>query len=136
MLVYIFERDEAYKFKIYVLYVAGDAFKARTLINQLSKLGCRPDETTVSSLISLYGKQQKLKQAKEVYLTFADSPATEKLLCKSMLDAYVKCGKSGDAFSLYKQVTETGNCLDAVSISIVVNSLSNSGMALWLIPNI
>ncbi|PON62426.1 Tetratricopeptide-like helical domain containing protein [Trema orientale] len=105
----------------------GDAFKARTLINQLSKLGCRLDDATVSSLISLYGKQHKLKQAEDVYLTFADSPATEKLLCKSMLDAYVKCGKPEEAFSLYKQVTKTGNCLDAVAISIVVNSLSNSG---------
>ncbi|XP_062119748.1 pentatricopeptide repeat-containing protein At5g27270 isoform X1 [Humulus lupulus] len=106
----------------------GDAFKARTLVYQFRELGCRLDDATVCSLISLYAKLHKLKQAEEVFHAFADSPATKKSLCKSMLDAYVKCGKAEKAFSLYKQViAETGNCVDAVSISILVNSLSSSG---------
>lgn len=106
---------------------SGDAFKAKTLIIQLRKLGCRLDDVVVASLITLYGKQQNLKQAEEVFVTSADSPVTKKFLCKSMLDVYVKCGKAEEAYSLYKQVAETGHCLDAVALSIVVNSLSKRG---------
>ncbi|EXB29163.1 hypothetical protein L484_019688 [Morus notabilis] len=120
--------DETEKVLAEVLKISdGDAFKAKTLVIQLSKLGCRLDDTVVASLISLCGKQQNLKQAEEVFLAFSDLPVTNKLLCKSMLDAYVKCGKAEEAYSLYKQVAERGYCLDAVAMSIVVNSLSNSG---------
>ncbi|KAH0978665.1 hypothetical protein GBA52_005842 [Prunus armeniaca] len=105
----------------------GDAFKAETHINQLAKLGCRVDDATVGSLISLYGKKHNLKKALEIFTAFADSPLAKKLLCNSMLDAYAKCGKPQEAYSLYKQLSEEGHDLDAVAISIVVNVLTNSG---------
>ncbi|KAB2598903.1 pentatricopeptide repeat-containing protein [Pyrus ussuriensis x Pyrus communis] len=105
----------------------GDAFKAETHINQLAKLGCRVDDATVASLISLYGKKRKLTKALEIFTAFADSPSAKKLLCNSMLDAYAKCGKPQEAYALYKQLTEEGHDLDAVAISIVVNALTNSG---------
>lgn len=109
---------------------AGDAFKAETHINQLAKLGCRVDDATVGSLISLYGKKHNLKKALEIFTAFADSPLAKKLLCNSMLDAYAKCGKPQEAYSLYKQLSEEGHDLDAVAISIVVNVLTNSGISL------
>ncbi|KAL5568239.1 hypothetical protein UlMin_024814 [Ulmus minor] len=105
----------------------GDPLKAKTLIGHLSKIGFRLDDAIVASLISLYGKQNNLKDAQEVFLAFADSPASQKLLYNSMLDAFVKCGKPEEAFSLYRRVTEDGNGPDAVTISIVVNALSISG---------
>ncbi|KAM5557934.1 pentatricopeptide repeat-containing protein [Rosa sericea] len=105
----------------------GDAYKAEIRINQLLKLGCRVDNATISSLISLYGKKHKLKKAQEIYTAFADSPLAKKLLCNSMLDAYAKCGKSEEAYSLYRRLTEEGHDLDAVAISIVVNALTHSG---------
>ncbi|CAB4302184.1 unnamed protein product [Prunus armeniaca] len=109
------------------LSIASDAFKAETHINQLAKLGCRVDDATVGSLISLYGKKHNLKKALEIFTAFADSPLAKKLLCNSMLDAYAKCGKPQEAYSLYKQLSEEGHDLDAVAISIVVNVLTNSG---------
>lgn len=113
--------------KFDINFRAGDAFKAETYINQLAKLGCRVDDTTVASLISLYGKKRKLIKALEIFTAFADSPSAKKLLCNSMLDAYAKCGKPQEAYALYKQLTEEGHNLDAVAISIVVNALTNSG---------
>ncbi|XP_004309071.1 PREDICTED: pentatricopeptide repeat-containing protein At5g27270 [Fragaria vesca subsp. vesca] len=105
----------------------GDAYKAEIRIHQLLKLGCRVDNATISSLISVYGKKHKLKKAQEIYTAFADSPLAKKILCNSMLDAYAKCGKSEEAYSLYRQLTEEGHDLDAVAISIVVNALTHRG---------
>lgn len=116
--------------KFDINFDAGDAYKAEIRINQLLKLGCRVDNATISSLISLYGKKRKLTKAQEIFTAFADSPLAKKLLCNSMLDAYAKCGKSEEAYFLYKQLTEEGHDLDAVAISIVVNALTHSGMNL------
>ncbi|XP_062147181.1 pentatricopeptide repeat-containing protein At5g27270 isoform X2 [Alnus glutinosa] len=105
----------------------GDTIKAETLTDQLTKLGCRLEATTIASLISLYAKQHNLKKAQEVFAAVADSSSNEKLIYKSMIDAYSKCGKPEEAYSLYRQVAEEGHDLDAVAISIVVNALTNSG---------
>ena len=45
----------------------GDPLKAKTLIGHLSKIGFRLDDAIVASLISLYGKQNNLKDAQEVF---------------------------------------------------------------------
>lgn len=108
-------------------FYAGDALKAETLTGPLIKLGCRLEAGTIASLITLYAKQHKLKKAQEVFAAIPDSLTYEKLIYKSMIDAYVKCGKPEEAYSLYKQVAEKGDDLDAVAISIVVNALTNSG---------
>lgn len=116
-------------------FCVGDAFQAKVLINQLIKLGCKLDDALVASLISFYAKKQKLQEAQELFFEFSDSPATEKLF-NSMLDAYVKCGKPEEAYSLYKQVTERGHDPGAVAISIIVNGLANSGMTPGMILQI
>jgi pentatricopeptide repeat protein len=95
----------------------------------LIKLGCRLQGATIASLISLYAKQHKLKKAQEVFAAVADSPTCEKLIYNSMIDAYAKCGRPEEAYSLYKQVAEKGHDLNAVAISIVVNALTNIGMS-------
>lgn len=46
-----------------------------------------------------------------------------------MIDAYAKCGRPEEAYSLYKQVAEKGHDVNAVGISIVVNALTNIGMS-------
>lgn len=108
-------------------FCVGDAFKAKTLIEQLIKLGCKLDGAIIAPLISLYGKQKKPEEAHEVFLAFADSPASEKLF-NSVLDAFVKCGKPEEAYFLYKQGIQKGLGLGAVAISIIVNALANGGM--------
>ncbi|KAK9283509.1 hypothetical protein L1049_011755 [Liquidambar formosana] len=105
----------------------GDISKAETLYDQLIKLGCRPEDAAIASIISLYGEQQKLKQAPKIFSAVADSPATGKPIYNSMIDAYAKCGKPEEAYYLYKEVTEKGHDLGAVTISKVVNSLTNYG---------
>lgn len=93
------------------------------------KLGCRLQGATVASLISLFAKQRKLKKAQEVFSAVADSSTCEKSIYNSMIDAYAKCGRPEEAYSLYKQVAEKGHDMNAVGISIVVNALTNIGMS-------
>lgn len=93
------------------------------------KLGCRLEAATIAALISLYTKKHKLKKAQEIFAAVLESPTYEKIIYKSMIDAYAKCGKPEEAYAVYKQVAEKGHDLDAVAISIVVNALTSSGMS-------
>ncbi|KAJ7957282.1 Pentatricopeptide repeat-containing protein [Quillaja saponaria] len=105
----------------------GDTTKAESLTYQLSKLGCRMEEAAVASLIGYYGKQRMLKQAREIFAAFADSPTSSKLIYKSMIDVYAKCDRHEEAYLLYQQVTEEGCDPGPVAVSIVVNALINGG---------
>ncbi|XP_050222536.1 pentatricopeptide repeat-containing protein At5g27270 isoform X1 [Mercurialis annua] len=105
----------------------GDTGKAEALIAQVTKLGGRLDDEVIASLISLCGKRQKLNQAQEVFAATADSPLCGKPIVNSMIDAYAKCGKSEDAYSLYKEVTDKGLNLGAVGVTIFVKALSDCG---------
>ncbi|XP_021648830.2 pentatricopeptide repeat-containing protein At5g27270 isoform X3 [Hevea brasiliensis] len=105
----------------------GDVCEADTISAQVTKLGFRLEDEIIASLINLYGKRQKLKQAQEVFATVADSPLCGKSIVNSMIDAYVKCGKSEEAYSLYKELTDRGHNLGAVGISIIVNALTKCG---------
>lgn len=108
----------------------GEISKAELLRHQLIRLGHGMDEATAASLISQYGKQHMLKQAEDIFEEYVNSPTSSKLLYNSMIDAYAKCGEQEKAYLLYKQATEEGRDLGAVGISIVVNALTNGGMAM------
>lgn len=118
------------KFPFSTLFFSGEISKAESLNYQLITLGCRMEEATVASLISHYGKQHMLKQAEDIFAEYVNSPTSSKLLYNSMIDAYAKCGKQEKAHLLYRQATEEGRDLGAVGISIVVNALTNGGMAM------
>ncbi|KAH7571495.1 hypothetical protein JRO89_XS04G0062300 [Xanthoceras sorbifolium] len=105
----------------------GDISKVKILYNQLMKLGCRLEDEVIASLISLYGKQQRLEEAQDVFKLVVDSSRPGKLILKSIIDAYAKCGKAEEAYSVYKEATTKGQDLDAVAISILVNMLTNCG---------
>uniref|UniRef100_A0A6N2KM93 PROP1-like PPR domain-containing protein n=1 Tax=Salix viminalis TaxID=40686 RepID=A0A6N2KM93_SALVM len=105
----------------------GDLFKAEAVNGHLIKLGSRLEDETIASLISVYGRQNKLKQAQEVYAAVADSPILRNPIINSMIDACVKCGKFEEAYLLYKEAVQRGHNLDAVGIGMVVNALTNSG---------
>ncbi|XVF56533.1 hypothetical protein PTKIN_Ptkin06aG0128700 [Pterospermum kingtungense] len=105
----------------------GDISKVQALNDQVVKLGCSMDDATIASIIGLYGKEQKLKQAQDVFTAASDSPTHGKLIYNSMIDAYVKCGRPEAAYSLYKEAIRKGHYLGAVAISKVVNSLTNFG---------
>ncbi|KAF7133349.1 hypothetical protein RHSIM_Rhsim09G0212700 [Rhododendron simsii] len=109
------------------LSVASDIMKAESLYKLLIEQGCIPEHVASTSLISFYGKQRKPKQAREVFEMAADSPANAKLLCNSMIDAFVKGGQLEAAYLFYKEVSKGGHDLGAVAISKIVNALINGG---------
>lgn len=105
----------------------GDASKAECLYALLMKFGCMPEDAACASMISLYGKQQKLKQAQDVFAAVADSSKARKLLHGSMIDAFARCGKSEEAYQFFREETVKGHDLGAVAISMLVNVLTNCG---------
>ncbi|XP_059624948.1 pentatricopeptide repeat-containing protein At5g27270 isoform X2 [Cornus florida] len=105
----------------------GDISKAEFLYQLLIKLGCKPEDAASASLISLYGKQQKLEQAQKIFEAVVDYSTTRETLYNAMIDAYANCGKPEDAYLFYKEVTEKGHDFSAVAISILVKALTNGG---------
>ena len=105
----------------------GDMSKAQSLNDQLVKLGCRAEDAAIASLISLYGKQHKLKKAIEVFSAVEGSPTTGKLIYISMIDAYAKCGEAEEAYRLYEEVNDKGIEVGVVALSKVVHALANCG---------
>lgn len=90
-------------------------------------MGCEPDICASSAIISVYGKQGKLEQAKKVFAAIAESHPAGKPLYISMIDALAKCGKVDDAYLFYNEETKKGHNLGAVAITMLVNTLANSG---------
>ncbi|CAL9231813.1 unnamed protein product [Arabidopsis halleri] len=105
----------------------GDVFKAEILADIIIKLGFRIEEETVATLIAVYGRQHKLKEAKRLYLAAGESKTPGKSVVSSMIDAYVKCGWLEDAYGLFMESAEKGCDPGAVTISILVNALTNRG---------
>lgn len=123
--------------KIKFIY-AGDVFKAEILADIIIKLGLRIEEETVATLIAVYGRQHKLKEAKRLYVSAGESKTLGKSVISSMIDAYVRCGWLEDAFGLFMESAEKGCDPGAITISILVNALTNRGMSngkLHLLPS-
>lgn len=112
-------------------FLIGDLSNVKALNNQVVRLGCSVDDATIASIIGIYGKEQKLKQAQDIFTAVADSPTCGKLIFTSMIDAYIKCGKPEAAYSLYREAFKKGHDLGAIAISKVVYSLTTSGISLY-----
>lgn len=107
--------------------LADNVSGAEFLYKLLMKLGNKLEYDACGSLISLYGKQQKLKEAKKVFAEVADSCGTCTVLYNSMVDAYIKCNRQEDAYMFFKEVIERGHSLGPVAISMLVSALINCG---------
>ncbi|KAL6972238.1 hypothetical protein U1Q18_031926 [Sarracenia purpurea var. burkii] len=105
----------------------GDISKAEHLYKLLVELDCIPEYVASSSLIRFYGKQQKLKQALEVFEMVGNSPTNAKPLYSSMIDVYAKSGQPEAAYFFYREQSKGGHDLGAVAISMLVNTLISSG---------
>lgn len=105
----------------------GDTSKAECLYALVMKLGYTPEDAAFASMISLYGKQRKLKQAQEVFAAVADSSKARKVLYGPMFDAFSNCGASEEAYLFFREETVKGHDIGAVSVSVLVNVLTNSG---------
>lgn len=97
------------------------------LYELMTKHGCRLQDTSLASIISMYGKQKKLARAQKVFASMEDSATDGKLVSGLMIDAYIACGREEDAYLFCKEQTARGNNLGPVSISILVKALTNCG---------
>ncbi|XP_010494030.1 PREDICTED: pentatricopeptide repeat-containing protein At5g27270 isoform X1 [Camelina sativa] len=105
----------------------GDVSKAEILADLIIELGLTIEEETVATLIAVYGRLQKLKEAKRLYRTAEESKNLGKSVISSMIDAYVRCGWLEDAYGLFMESAKKGCDPGAVTISILVNALTNRG---------
>lgn len=112
-----------------MIFYTGGISNAEIIYDLLMKLDYILEDEVTASLIGLYGKQQKLKEAQDVFKAAAVSSKPGKLALRSIIDAYAKCGKPEELYQLYKEASAQGHGLDAVTISILVNTLTNYGMA-------
>lgn len=97
------------------------------LYELMIKLGCRLEDASGASMISMYGKQKKLKQAQEVFAAVAGSATDGQVIYGSMIDAYIACDREEDAYLFYKEQTRKGHNFGPVSISILVKALTSCG---------
>ena len=95
---------------------------------QLSEMGLRPSGTAISSLIDIYGKQQKSKHLENLVYSLPESTQKEKLVYSSMVNALVNCGKIDKASAACIGILREGHSMDAVTLSVLVNVLSKNGM--------
>ncbi|CAN8255722.1 unnamed protein product [Cochlearia groenlandica] len=105
----------------------GDMSKAEILADLIIKLGISIEEKTIATLISVYGRQHKLKEAKRLYLAAGESKTLGKSVINSMIDAYIRCSWLDAAYELFMESTEKGCDPGPVTISILVNALTNRG---------
>nr|GMD27969.1 pentatricopeptide repeat-containing protein At5g27270 [Ipomoea batatas] len=105
----------------------GDISKAENLLELLMKLGYKPEDSASASMISLYGKQKKLRQAEKIFAAVADSARNKTLLYDSMIDVYNRCNKHEEAYLFYKEEIKKGHVMGPVAISMLVNALTNCG---------
>ncbi|KAI3983839.1 hypothetical protein MKX01_011547 [Papaver californicum] len=105
----------------------GNSSKAKILYSEVIKLGLRPEDAAIASMINLYGKLQQLDKAQEVYAAAADFPASMKRVYSSMIDAFAKCGKLEEISWMYEEMVKKGHNIDDVLSSMVVNTLTTYG---------
>ncbi|PWA50985.1 Pentatricopeptide repeat-containing protein [Artemisia annua] len=101
--------------------------EAESLVGLLLKLNCKPEVSTISSMIYLYGKQNQLERANQMFKAVADTSSERNHLCNSMIDVYVKSAKVDDAYLFFKEETEKGHDVGAIAISMLVNALISCG---------
>ncbi|XP_076959962.1 pentatricopeptide repeat-containing protein At5g27270-like [Bidens hawaiensis] len=105
----------------------GLTFQAESLFDLLVSLGCKIEMSTLSSMIYLYGKQNKLDRVKRTFAAVADGSSEQKQLYSCMIDTYVKSDKVDEAYLFYVEEYNKGHDVGAVAISMLVNALSNCG---------
>ncbi|CAI9087046.1 OLC1v1021012C4 [Oldenlandia corymbosa var. corymbosa] len=105
----------------------GDARKAEYLFHLLIEQGQQAEDAACGSLITLYGKQQKLEDAQKFFATVAKSCQGRTNLYRWMVATYIKCHKVDEAYLFYKEEIQEGNDFGPVAISMLVNALANTG---------
>nr|XP_043606488.1 pentatricopeptide repeat-containing protein At5g27270 isoform X2 [Erigeron canadensis] len=105
----------------------GLTSEAESLFDLLLKLGCKPEISTLSSLIYLYGKQNQVERAKLVFAAVADASSEQKHLYSCIIDVFTRSAKVDEAYLFYKEEFSEGHDVGAVAISMLVNALNGCG---------
>lgn len=105
----------------------GLTSEAESLFVLLLKMGCKPDISTLSSMIYLYGKQNQVERAKQVFAAVADSSAAQKHLFSCFIDVFAKSAKVDEAYLFYNEENKKGRNIGAVAITKLVNALNGCG---------
>lgn len=121
------KKGESVANQIICKFTKDGVSNAEYLYQLMIEFGCTLEDSASASMIRLYGKQHKLKEAQDIFEDVAGSPATGKVLFNSMIDAYIGCDKEEDAYLFYKEQTEKGHNLGPVAISVLVKALAKSG---------
>ncbi|KAL8538344.1 hypothetical protein ACS0TY_000363 [Phlomoides rotata] len=100
---------------------------AENLHELMLKIGCRLEDASKASMIGMYGRQKKLKQAQEVFAAVADSATDGNAIYGSMIVSYIASDREEDAYLFYKEQTRKGHKFSPVSISILVKALTTCG---------
>ncbi|CAA0813104.1 Pentatricopeptide repeat-containing protein [Striga hermonthica] len=103
----------------------SDMLNMEILYELMIRSGCKIEDAARASIISLYGKQKKLKQAEKVFFDGSGSATDLKVIYSSMIDAYVTCGRVQNAYLFFKEQTTQGHSLGAVAISKLVKALTS-----------
>lgn len=110
----------------------GDESKAEMIYDLLIKRDSRAQGEILASMITLYGKQQKLEKVKALFAAVVNSDICGTEIYNSVIDACVNCGDPGEGYQVYKESTKRGITLSPIIISVLVNNLTNRGM-FWVI---
>ncbi|KAK4433188.1 Pentatricopeptide repeat-containing protein [Sesamum alatum] len=105
----------------------GDLPTTEYLHELMIRLGCGLEDAARASMITLYAKQKKLKQAQDVFAAVAALAIDGSVIYSSMIDAYITCGREEDACLFYREQTKKGHKLGPVAISMLVKALTNCG---------
>ena len=108
-------------------FIVGDASKAETLCDLLTKRGSRAESGVSASIINLYGKQQKSEKVKEIVSAIDASAAYRAEIYNSIIDTFANCGELVKAFHFYKECRDKGIDASPTAISVLVNKLTNHG---------
>ncbi|KAL0304552.1 UNVERIFIED_CONTAM: Pentatricopeptide repeat-containing protein [Sesamum radiatum] len=84
----------------------GDLLTTEYLYEVMMRLGCGLEDAARAAIITLYGKQKKLKQAQDVFAGVAAWATDGGVVYSSMINAYITCGGEEDAFLFYREQTK------------------------------
>ncbi|KAL8167001.1 hypothetical protein V2J09_008500 [Rumex salicifolius] len=101
----------------------GDIEKGEAINEHLMRLGAKLDDTTMASIITLYGRQQNLKRAREMFEEWEKVSSLGAQTYRSMIDACTKIGEIVDAYNIYIEAMHKGIDVGVVTISMLVNNL-------------
>ncbi|KAL6199656.1 hypothetical protein ACLB2K_029439 [Fragaria x ananassa] len=105
---------------------AGNYFGALGMYDEMIEAGVRPNDITVTSILSACSQLTALEKGKEIHRTVADSELEiNEIVMGSLLDMYAKCGAVDEALNVFKKLPSR----DLVSWTSMITAYGSHGQA-------